>query len=41
MGPALLVEAQLANHPAHQALLVLGIEDLEILRQPGFLPVRP
>ena len=38
--PALLVQAQLADHPFHQALLVVGVEDLEVLAEPGFLPVR-
>ncbi|MNH08263.1 hypothetical protein D3C79_676740 [compost metagenome] len=39
--PALLIEAQLADHPLDQALLVIAVEDLEVLVQPGFLPVRP
>ncbi len=39
--PALLVEAQLADHPLDDALLVVAVEDLEILRQPRFLPVGP
>ncbi len=38
--PALLVEAELADHPLDQALLVVGVENLEVLVQPGFLPVR-
>ncbi|MDT4853017.1 hypothetical protein FQZ97_872710 [compost metagenome] len=38
--PALLVQAELADHPLDQALLVVGIENLEVLGQPGFLPVR-
>ncbi|EMH76398.1 hypothetical protein EHI8A_126200 [Entamoeba histolytica HM-1:IMSS-B] len=38
--PALLVEAQFADHPLDDALLVVAVEDLEILRQPRFLPVR-
>ncbi|MCY1503409.1 hypothetical protein D9M68_375340 [compost metagenome] len=38
--PALLVEAEVADHPLDQALLVVGIEDLEVLAEPGFLPVR-
>ncbi len=37
--PALLVQAQLADHPLDQTLLVVGIEDLEILLQLRFLPV--
>lgn len=38
--PALLVQAQLADHPLDQALLVIAVEDLEILRQPRLTPVR-
>ncbi len=38
--PALLVQAQLADHPLDQALLVVAVEDLEVFRQLGFLPVR-
>ncbi len=39
--PALLVQAQVADHPLDQPLLVVAVEDLEGLAQPGFLPVRP
>ncbi len=39
--PALFVEAQLADHPLDQALLVIAVEDLEGLGQARFLPVRP
>ena len=38
--PALLVEAELADHPLDGALLVVGIENLEILRQLRLAPVR-
>ena len=38
--PALLVEAEFADHPLDQPLLIVGVEDLEILRQLRFLPVR-
>ncbi|MND94899.1 hypothetical protein D3C80_871350 [compost metagenome] len=37
--PLVVVEAQLADHPLDQALLVVGVEDLEVLRQPRLLPV--
>ena len=37
--PALLVEAELADHPLDQALLVVGVENLEILRQLRLAPV--
>ncbi|MND55223.1 hypothetical protein D3C81_526210 [compost metagenome] len=37
--PALFVEAQFADHALYQALLVIAVEDLEVLVQPGFLPV--
>ncbi len=39
--PALLIQAQLADHPLDQPLLVIGVENLEVLDQLGFLPVRP
>ena len=39
--PALFVEAQVADHPLDQPLLVVAVEDLEGLAQAGFLPVRP
>ena len=39
--PTLLVEAQLADHPLDQALLVIAVEDLEGLGQARLLPVRP
>jgi hypothetical protein len=39
--PALFVQAELADHPLDQALLVVAVENLEGLAQPGFLPVRP
>lgn len=38
--PALLVEAEFADHPLDQALLVVAVEDLEVLAQPGLAPVR-
>ncbi|MNN07131.1 hypothetical protein D3C81_1199490 [compost metagenome] len=38
--PALLVQAQLADHPLDQTLLVVAVENLEVLVQAGFLPVR-
>ncbi len=37
--PALLIEAELADHPLDQALLVIGVENLEILRQLRLAPV--
>ncbi|MNZ35787.1 hypothetical protein D3C78_531910 [compost metagenome] len=37
--PALLVEAELADHPLDQALLVVAVEDLEVLGKARFLPV--
>jgi hypothetical protein len=39
--PALLVQTELADHPLDQPLLVVAVENLEGLAQPGFLPVRP
>ncbi|MNM52321.1 hypothetical protein D3C81_633980 [compost metagenome] len=38
--PALFIQAQLADHPLDQALLVVAVEDLEVLVQPRLLPVR-
>ena len=38
--PLGFVQAQLADHPLDQALLVVAVEDLEVFRQLGFLPVR-
>ena len=37
--PARLVEAEAPDDPLHQPLLVLGVEDLEALRQAGLAPV--
>ncbi|MNJ80877.1 hypothetical protein D3C77_794230 [compost metagenome] len=37
--PLVVIQAQLADHPLDQALLIIGIEDLEILRQTSFLPM--
>ena len=37
--PAVLIDVQRPHHPLDQPLLVVGIEDLEVLRQPRFLPV--
>eukprot|EP00659_Diplonema_papillatum_P019762 gene19762-biopygen20046 len=39
--PALFIQAQLADHPLDQALLVVAVENLEGLAQAGFLPMRP
>ena len=39
--PALLVQAQFADHPLDQSLLVIAVENLEGLAQARFLPVRP
>ncbi|KPZ19749.1 Uncharacterized protein ALO56_05260 [Pseudomonas viridiflava] len=39
--PALLVQTQLADHAFDQTLLVVAVQNLEGLHQPGFLPVRP
>jgi hypothetical protein len=38
--PARLVELQFTAHALDQAQLVVAVEDLEVLRQPGVLPVR-
>ncbi len=38
--PALFVQTQLAHHALYQTLLVIAVENLEGLYQPGFLPVR-
>ncbi len=37
--PALFVQPQLADHPLDQTLLIVGVDDLEVLRQARFLPV--
>ena len=37
--PALLVEAHGPHHPPDDAQLVVGVDDLEVLRQSGLLPV--
>ncbi|MNM43662.1 hypothetical protein D3C81_545430 [compost metagenome] len=39
--PLLLVEVEFTHHPLDQALLVVTVENLEVLHQPRFLPVRP
>ena len=39
--PTLFVQPQFPNHTLDQALLVVAVEDLEGLAQPGFLPVSP
>ncbi|MNO78142.1 hypothetical protein D3C76_692700 [compost metagenome] len=39
--PLLFIQAELAHHPLDQALLVVAVENLEVLHQPGFLPVSP
>jgi hypothetical protein len=39
--PALFVQAQLADHPLDQALLIVAVENLEGLGSARFLPVRP
>ena len=39
--PAGLVQVQVRQYPAHDAKLVLAVDDLEGLRQPGLLPVHP
>ena len=39
--PLLFGQIQRADHPLDQPLLVVGIKDLEVLDQPGFLPVQP
>ena len=37
----LLVEVERLEHPANEAVLVVGVEDLEILRQPRIQMVGP
>ena len=38
-GPSRFIELQFAAHPFDQSQLVVAVQDLEILRQPGLLPV--
>ena len=39
--PLVLVQPQLADHPLDQSQLVVTVEDLELLGQPGLAPVSP
>ena len=38
--PATLVEIEFSTNALDEAQLIVGIQDLKILRQPGFTPVR-
>ncbi|MNV54046.1 hypothetical protein D3C71_1462170 [compost metagenome] len=40
-GPVLLVEVERLEHPANETVLVVGVEDLEILRQARIQMVSP
>ena len=39
--PLLLVQFQRAQHTLHQTHLIVRVDDLEVLRQSGFLPMHP
>ena len=38
--PALFIQAEVADYPLDQALLIVRVENLEVLGQPRFFPVR-